>query len=173
MWLGEVKLADRWIQVANVHLMPLIPGGRNEGAGALAKRFFHSEGVRAKEIAWLHRQLAGDKMTIIAGDFNSPSTLTAPTYLTQRGFTDSFAAVTDRPDTRPTWHWLYNGVQYRYRLDYIFHSAHFETRTSRIIRGPGSDHYLLVSTVQLKGKGEGEGEREGKAATATSQAVKP
>jgi len=149
-WIGEIELADGWVQVANVHLMPLIPGGRAEGAAALTKRFIETEAVRGKEIVWLHGELTKGTPTIIAGDFNSPSAMSAPAYLTRHGFTDSFAAVTDQPDTQPTWHWLYNGVHYRFRLDYIFHTARFETRASRIFQGGGSDHYLLVSTLHLK-----------------------
>ena len=144
LWTARTRLAGRDVQVAAVHLCPVVPR-RGE---TLMRTFLRTEAVRAKEIAWLHEHLSAKLPVILLGDFNSPSTLTAGTFLARRGFVDSFASVTPDPDRHVTWHWRYQDVNWRFRIDYIFHPAALKTIRSRILRSEASDHYLLVSTLE-------------------------
>ncbi len=143
MCKATVKLGGRWVQVATVHLCPVIPRP-NE---SLLTTMLRTEVIRAKEIVHVHKQLSTRLPVILAGDFNSLSGLTAPVYVQTRGFVDSFASVTKDADKHVTWHWPYRGVDWRFRLDYIFHASAMKTRASRIIRSKASDHYLLVSIL--------------------------
>ena len=43
---------------------------------------------------------------------------------------------------------------WRYRLDYIFHSAHSKTHASRILSSNASDHSLVVSHFRWAPRGE-------------------
>jgi len=150
-WMARVKLGGKHIQVANVHLQPIVPAKKEKIKG-LMKMFLATEVIRAKEIVRIHSALAESIPTIIAGDLNSTSKMTSPQYLTARGFIDSFAAVVPNADKQITWHWLYRGVHWKFRLDYIFHSAEIKTLRSRVIRSKASDHYLLVSTLTWSSK---------------------
>lgn len=143
-WLCRVTLAGQSVQVASVHLQPVLPHKR-EGLVGLTKLFIKTESIRAREIAHIHENISKDMPTILAGDFNSPASLTVSQYLAAAGFVDSFAAVTSEPAKHITWRWKYGNVEWKYRLDYLFHTRDIETVTSRIIVGAGSDHYPVVS----------------------------
>lgn len=52
-------------------------------------------------------------------------------------------------DVHATWQWPTPALPLRLRIDYIFHSPHFQTRDSAIIARPGSDHALVVSELEL------------------------
>ena len=49
-----------------------------------------------------------------------------------------------------TWRWPLGRLHIQFRIDYIFHSTHFRTVSSRTISTTGSDHLLVVSEVVLK-----------------------
>jgi len=55
---------------------------------------------------------------------------------------------TNRTSQGSTWRWKHEGIDWRYRLDYIFCSKHFRPHASRIITSNASDHYLVVSTFR-------------------------
>ncbi|MBW3596079.1 MAG: endonuclease/exonuclease/phosphatase family protein [Planctomycetes bacterium] len=149
--LLDVRDGDRVIQVANVHLQPVMLPRSEEPANLLSvmAAFEAAEQMHRKEIEAVVARLDGDKPTIIAGDFNSASHFQAPSLLVERGFTDSFAAVHDEPELHSTWRWPTRYGTAALRIDYVFHCAAFRTRESRIIAGKGSDHSLLVSEVEL------------------------
>ncbi len=149
-WFGTLvartRLGGRDVQIANVHLHPVIPR-RRDGLGGLVKLFLRTEKTRAKEIRKVYADLSTEIPTLVVGDLNSTPNLSAPHFLRGKGFADSFAAVTESPDRYVTWSWWYRGVKWQGRIDYIFHSAHFRTISSRILVSDASDHRLLVSTL--------------------------
>ena len=147
-YVAQVALKDRNVQIVNVHLQPAIlrrGGGLAQAYAALVAM----EQTHEKEISYLFERIDKDLPTLILGDFNSVSTFHAPTFLKERGLADSFAQVHEEPDAHFTWHWPLKYGQWSLRIDYIFHSPHFATRESRILRSEASDHYLLTSTLSL------------------------
>lgn len=146
-FVAEVEFQHASVQIVNAHLQPGIPKG-NEGLRGIWRLFQDMEDIHAQEIESLYESVAKDKAAIVLGDFNSLPTLSAPAFLKEKGFTDSFAAVNKDADRQATWHWKENGVEYRFRLDYIFHSAQISTIESKIVKREASDHYLLVSRLR-------------------------
>jgi hypothetical protein len=108
-----------------------------------------TESKHAKEIAEILTTVDVDLPTIVSGDFNSLSTFQAPTALVKAGFIDSFACIHADADSHHTWHWPTRPLPMKFRIDYIFHSKHFRTVDSSVIRRNGSDHFLLVSGLEL------------------------
>jgi len=143
--LCSVRLGGKSVQVANVHLRPFDPRGIKSIRDAIA-RMLAAENWRIKEIAYIHSKLSRKMPVIVAGDFNAPPPVASATYLVKKGFTDSFAAVNKDSAKHVTWRWKHEGIEWRYRLDYIFCSKHFRPHASRIITSNASDHYLVVST---------------------------
>jgi endonuclease/exonuclease/phosphatase (EEP) superfamily protein YafD len=136
------------IQIVNVHLLPFVVPKNSTFADAM-KAGIATETVHAAEIAAILNVAKGDKPAIVAGDFNSLSTFSAPVALIDSGFTDSYASVHENADTHPTWQWPTRQMPLRLRIDYIFHSKHFRTIDSAIVRREGSDHSLVVTTVEI------------------------
>lgn len=59
-------------------------------------------------------------------------------------------SVVEDADEQATWQWLTRPLPLRLRIDYIFHSPHFETKSSQVLDITGSDHRLVVSQLQLQ-----------------------
>lgn len=144
--LADVELGGRRVRVASVHLEPIVP---REGGGAadILALFLKTEGLHLKEVRRVAAELPEGAPAIVAGDMNSASFGSAPRFLKGRGFVDSFAAVTPNPDAHVTWHWKYAGTDWRFRIDYVFHSAEIRTIESRLVDAPSSDHKLVVSRL--------------------------
>ena len=138
------------VQVVNVHLQPVIFDRQRGENGLLAVKdaLLDAEAVHKKEIEHILPHLETDRPSIIVGDFNSLSSFQSPTILRERGYVDSFASVTANADTHPTWHWPTKLGNVSLRIDYIFHSPHWQTAESRVVATEGSDHYLVVSTLE-------------------------
>ena len=147
--LADVELGGRKVRVASVHLEPIVPRD-GEGAVGILGLFLKTEGLHLKEIERIVKELPRDAPAIVAGDLNSASFGSAPRFLKERGFVDSFAAVTPKPDAHTTWHWDYAGADWRFRIDYVFGSAGMRTVESRVIEAPSSDHKLVVSRFAWK-----------------------
>ena len=145
---ATVTKGDRDIRIANVHLSPFVVRRGSSMSQALAA-ISKTETTHKKEIAEILKNIDPTKPTLVVGDFNSLSTFIAPLDVSKRGLIDSFASVTERPDSQPTWRWALRTGHIQFRIDYIFHSSHFTTLISRIIRSRGSDHYLVVSQLQM------------------------
>jgi len=145
-WLCRVRLGGRQIQIANVHLRPTIPPGEAK-LKELWKLLVRTERIRLREIAALHKQLSKTLPVIVAGDFNAPPMLPSAAFLTERGFTDSFASGNEDAPRHSTWWWRSGDVVWRFRLDYIFHSRQMRTQSSQILPSNASDHYLVVSRL--------------------------
>lgn len=144
--IADVQWGRDAVQIAIVHLEPMMlqrGSGFREALSALGAM----EETHEKEIAHVYENLRRDTPTIIAGDFNSLSDFRAPAFLKQRGFVDSFAAVHEHPNSQPTWHWPLKFGEISLRIDFVFHSSHFQTTESRILPSRGSDHYLVVSSL--------------------------
>jgi endonuclease/exonuclease/phosphatase (EEP) superfamily protein YafD len=136
------------IQIVNVHLLPFVVP-KNGTLADVMKVVAATETTHATEIAEILKVADGTKPVIVAGGFNSLSTFAAPVALTDSGFIDSYAAVHEKADTHPTWQWPTRPIPLRLKIDYIFHSKHFCTIDSAIIRREGSDHSLVVTTFEF------------------------
>lgn len=148
--VATIKLGEIAVQLVTVHLMPTLPHQGDTMRSMLA-RIMETDGVRDKEIHYIWSQLPAGGPMLVLGDFNSGSFMAAPAFLAGKNLIDSFAAVTKDADLIPSWHWPASNGEYTYRLDYIFHSGEFKTKESRIIAAGPSDHYMVVSRMELVG----------------------
>lgn len=141
--VGEVS-----VHIINVHLSPVVLK-RGEGIAAAMTALSDAENKHEAEIAAIANVLDPTRPTIVLGDFNSISTFIAPRTLTKMGLVDSFAIANVDGDAQPTWAWPTRPLPISLRIDYIFHTNHFSTNESSIIRRDGSDHALVVSELSL------------------------
>jgi endonuclease/exonuclease/phosphatase (EEP) superfamily protein YafD len=145
----RVRVGGQAIQIVSVHLSPL-GALREVGLAAALGKLAEVEAVHKKEILRILEGVDAAGPALILGDFNSLSTFVAPRILLEKGFSDSFAAVTKEPEGHPTWRWKVAGKEMAYRLDYIFHRGGLTTRESRVVPTEASDHSLLVSRISLE-----------------------
>ncbi len=146
--LARTELTGRSATLASVHLQPTVPPPGASMKDILAL-FSKNEDIRAKEIAYIHSQLPTSAPVLLLGDFNSlSSTSKASAFLAAKGFIDSMASVLADADQIATWRWLYKGVPITFRLDYIFHTAHFKTLSCTTLASEASDHFLVVSKMK-------------------------
>ncbi len=152
-WIGQVELAGRRLQLVNVHLQPAL---LSEKMGVLQamKALGDMESVHQKEITAIGAAIDPKLPTLVAGDFNSTADLAAGKFLIEKGFVDSFASVTERPEEHPTWRWPTRHLDLTARIDHIFHTRQIETIASRVIAKGASDHYLLVSRLRWSAPGK-------------------
>lgn len=144
--VGEVTLAGQAAQVVVVHLQsPRLQ--QVDGPMAALKVFATMEDIHAREIAHIHSQITTNQPTLFLGDFNSLGGGNALRFLTDRGWIDSAAAVSSRPETNVTWSAHTLGRDWRFRIDYLFHPPVITTLESRVIPTSASDHFLLVSRL--------------------------
>ncbi len=139
---------NRDVQILNVHLTPF---GIPRGAGIVDAMHAISatEEQHQKEIDIILTSIDPKIPTLICGDFNSLSSFNAPKKLIEHGFIDSFASVHKDADQHVTWNWPSRPIPLKFRIDYIFHSSHFETVESVVVERKGSDHFLLVSELKF------------------------
>jgi len=145
-YVAEVKLGDKDIQIASLHLQPMFFSNGTSLTAAWSK-LKEYEQIHAAEIVHIHGKLSKTLPLIVLGDLNSMSMLYAPRYLKGKGFVDSFASVTPEADSHITWRWRTGKMLWKYRLDYILHSAHFRTLSSTVVQSEGSDHFLVTSSL--------------------------
>jgi len=145
-YVAEARLGGKDVQIASLHLQPMFFDGA-AGLGGVWAKLKEFEQIHAAEIVHIHGKLSKTLPLLVVGDLNSMSILYAPTYLKSKGFVDSFASVTPDADKHITWRWRTGKMLWKYRLDYIFHSAHFRTLSSTVVQTEGSDHFLLTSTL--------------------------
>jgi len=148
--LAQVEIAGRTVQLANVHLVPVRGGSMKTAAEAL-KVLSLTEKTRMEEIAHIWSNLPADQPLLIVGDFNSVPVMGVPAFLQARGMVDSYASVTKPADQKTTHHWDGDGTTVRFRIDYIWHSAHFRTLRSDVVASQASDHDLVVSQITMAG----------------------
>jgi endonuclease/exonuclease/phosphatase family metal-dependent hydrolase len=151
-WFGtpmvQVMVGGRTVQLVNVHLMATVPP-KDANTATMLTLLAKTEAVRAKEIRFIQSKLPPRMPVVMLGDLNSISSMYAPTFLTGMGFTDSFASVTAEADSRPSWHWRQGKAAWQLRLDYIWHDRNFKTLSGRIVAEGPSDHYPVVSKLEL------------------------
>jgi endonuclease/exonuclease/phosphatase family metal-dependent hydrolase len=146
---AKLKFNGMRVNIANVHLSPFLIR-RGSGFVEAYQAIQDSEDTHEREIRAILKNVNPNVPTLICGDFNSLSWLTAPKRLVTERFIDSFASVTDDADMHSTWTWPMGRLSLQGRIDYIFHSRHFTTKSSRIIKTNASDHFLLVSTLKVR-----------------------
>ncbi len=137
------------VQIASLHLDPLRLWTTKDRLALPLQLLWKQAGIHRGELAQIERNLRPGPPTILMGDFNSADD-TIPKALRQRGFTDSFAAVTPEADDTSTLHFRTLGMQFGRRIDYIFHDAAFTTVRSRVLPGHPSDHDAVVSVLAWK-----------------------
>lgn len=149
VWLAEVSLGGTNVQVVNVHLAtPQV--GRVDSLKRLLAAFAQCEALHTREMARLRPHLASRMPVVVLGDFNSFSFSHAATFLRQRGWVDSFAAVTDHADRQGTWDVQYQDSRWSFRIDFVFHTPDLRTLASRIVQSAASDHDPVVSRLQVR-----------------------
>lgn len=144
----RVRPGGRELLLVNVHLRATIPP-KGADFRRMLRELAATEAVRARETRFIHSRLPAGVPTVLLGDFNTISALQVPTFLGGKGFVDSFASVTPKADTRPSWRWVREGRRWGLRIDYIWHDSRFKTVRSRIVADGPSDHYPVVSELEL------------------------
>ena len=145
-WIIDVRLDDRTIRLANVHLTPFDID--SEGGVPIWVAMQAVEDVHETEIQRVLESTSGRDPTIVLGDFNSTVWMAAPTALVEHGYVDSFAALHEQPESEATWHWFLGDVELQARIDYIFSSRHFRAVDSQIVASEASDHHLLYTRFE-------------------------
>ncbi|OYP31126.1 endonuclease/exonuclease/phosphatase family protein [Rhodopirellula sp. MGV] len=145
---ATVELPEDRIRLINVHLSPFVIHRDVSLVDAMAS-VSATERNHAIEVTAIAKAIPKDLPTVIAGDFNSLSTFCAPKRLRELGLTDAFASINEDADTHPTWSWPTRPVPLALRIDYIFHTPHFRTTHSSIEKRDGSDHSLVVATLEI------------------------
>ncbi|MCR9200460.1 MAG: endonuclease/exonuclease/phosphatase family protein [Planctomycetaceae bacterium] len=147
--MAETSVHGQTVQLVNVHLMPF-QVKRRTSVAAVMTAMGRTESVHQREATRLLERLNVRRPTLVCGDFNSLPDFKAPTAMKAGGLNDSYAQVVSRREQKPTWHWPFGDVNVQFRIDYVFHSDHFETRQSRVIESGGSDHYPVISQLRLQ-----------------------
>jgi endonuclease/exonuclease/phosphatase family metal-dependent hydrolase len=147
-YIATLQYNNASVRIANVHLTPFVIR-RDSSVTEAIQALFAIEAIHSKEINEVVERISIETPTIVCGDFNSLSHFSAPQYLQSMGFLDSFASVNDKPDSVPTWRWPIGQTHIQFRIDYIFHTKHFETLESRLYPASGSDHSIVVSELRL------------------------
>ncbi|MDM4019533.1 endonuclease/exonuclease/phosphatase family protein, partial [Roseiconus lacunae] len=153
---ATLKRFDTSVRIINVHLTPFQMkrgGGVRDAMTALSS----TEDKHAIEIDAIVDAIDCQRPTIVVGDFNSISTFRAPKRLAELGLIDAYASVHDDADSHPTWNWPTRPLPLALRIDHIFHTQHFTTTDAEIVRRVGSDHFLVVATLEF---GEPDDTRE-------------
>lgn len=144
--LASVELGGRTLQIASVHLKPTLPSAHASKQDVMTS-FITNEGIRRAEIAGILAALDPTTPSIVAGDFNTLPSLGVVDDLLQHHFVDAQARDTAHSND-PTWRWVWRGTPLQLRIDYVFHSPHFQTEDVQVLtRGP-SDHYPVVATLR-------------------------
>jgi endonuclease/exonuclease/phosphatase family metal-dependent hydrolase len=146
---AEIDLPRGHLQIASMHLDPLRIWTTRQQLTLPLQLLWRQGDIHRAELAQVAKNLHPGLPTILLGDFNSASH-TAPGQLRDEGYTDSFAAVTKKPDRTKTLHFRVVGINTGHRIDYIFHDKTFETISSRVFPGPPSDHDPVMSTLRWK-----------------------
>lgn len=147
-WIGELIVNNGVIQIANLHLHPTFIKSKNPLK--CLSEFRDAESIRLREIEDLYSHLKQNIPTIVVGDFNTTSKRSAAKYMKQKGFSDSFASVNKKPDKTPTIINKSIPIFSEFRIDYIFHTSHFTTIESKVIKEGNSDHFAVKSDLGLK-----------------------
>jgi endonuclease/exonuclease/phosphatase (EEP) superfamily protein YafD len=143
---AKVEFAGEKVHVVNVHLTPfqIKPGGGIFDAMAALRT---TEDKHKIEIDAVVSAIDCRNPTIVLGDFNSISSFIAPQRLVGLELIDAYAQIHDDADAHPTWTWPTRPLPLALRIDYIFHTRHFMTSESEIVRRDGSDHFLVYAAL--------------------------
>lgn len=156
------------IRVVNTHLTPVALPDQPNFVQVMAG-LSNSDQAHQSEISRILELADLKSPTIILGDFNALSGAKAIGKLRSAGLIDSIASKHADPDRHTTWDWQTmrkletkkfrsdnlgvinsgGGLDIRLRIDYVFHTNHFKTVESKVIRRQGSDHFLIVSELDL------------------------
>jgi endonuclease/exonuclease/phosphatase family metal-dependent hydrolase len=151
--LAEIHPRRGRVQIANLHLDPLRIWTIQQKL-TLPFQVGRQRKIHRKELTQAFENLRPGVPTILLGDFNRASDA-AIDKLRRDGFTDSFAAVTAKPDRIPTLHFSVLGIRSGRRVDFIFHDRTFLTTRSRVLSGQPSDHDAVLSSLRWLDQGHG------------------
>lgn len=141
-WVVEADTPAGPVQVANVHLRPLIAG-----VGGKAVGYFTVPRVHGREIDAVLGAMAHGRPALIAGDFNGDDDDPAVKRLGEQAFTDALPAVGDRT---PTWRGRVLRVPIKAQPDHLLVSPHFSCLSARVLDSGGSDHCAVLGEFVLK-----------------------
>lgn len=147
--MAETTVDGQTVQLVNVHLTPFQVKRRTTVAKVITAMGL-TENVHQKEAARIMERVNGTQPALVCGDFNSLPDFQAPAAMKAGGLQDSYAQVVSSGEQKPTWRWPFGNVNIQFRIDYIFHSSHFQTQQSRVIESGGSDHSPVVSQLKLR-----------------------
>ena len=147
-YAATFEIAGEPIQIVNVHLTPFQFKGGGRIADAMTA-LSATEENHAIEIGAIVEAIDPKHPAIVLGDFNSISTFVAPKRLVDCGMIDAFESLHDDANAHPTWSWPTRPIPIALRIDYIFHTAHFTTIKSEVLRRDGSDHALVFAVLKL------------------------
>lgn len=145
-YFAQLKLKEEWVQVVNVHLSP-VQLQRGSGFSDALNALSSAEEIHTQEIEAIVKEIDWDRPAVVLGDFNSISTFVAPKRLSELGMSDVVAELHSDADGHVTWTWPTRPVPLSLRIDYIFCSKHFTASQAAVIQRIGSDHSLVVATL--------------------------
>jgi len=148
-----VQMDGAELQLVNVHLNPA-PLPEEYSVPSAVHVMMMNNKVQAAEIECVLEHVGNEQPAIIAGDFNSFSSMAASKLLKRAGFVDAHLSLDDNADAFFTWQSQNRYPKLEGRLDFIFHSpelraVHFEVEDNRL-----SDHALIHAVVELVGSRE-------------------
>lgn len=144
--MAQVELDKRRVQLVDIHLMPTVPAA-GDGLMDILKLYTRTDAIRMQEIERICKSLPPALPVVMLGDFNAFPGTGPIRFVTGRGFVDSLAATGPQAASQPTW--ADPGGRLTQRLDYVFHSPQFRTAACRVLKEGPSDHYLVVSELDL------------------------
>ena len=144
-----VKVEGITIQFVNIHLNPAdMPRPFNRSTALHAMMLNNKPQVL--ELRNILKRCEPDRPTIIAGDLNSRSSMSAYKQLTSRGFIDAHLSVDSKANAIPTWKMVVDGEQLQARFDDVFHSDQLEAEAFAVVENEYSDHALLSCSLRLR-----------------------
>ena len=146
--VSQAKVGGRSIQLVNTHLFATIPAPKANLAQVL-QTFAQAEQIRDRQIRFIYSKLSTKLPVAMLGDFNSPPGSVAVEFLKDKGFIDSYASANKGAPEATTWQWQVGESMMKLKLDYVLHGEQFKTHKSRIVREGNSDHFMVISEVEL------------------------
>jgi len=141
-WVVEADTPAGPVQVANVHLRPLIAG-----VGGKVVGYFTVPRVHGREVDSVIAALDVNRPVVFAGDFNGDVDDPGAVRLMQLGFTDALAFAGDRT---PTWRGRLLKVPISAQPDHIQGSRQFRCGSAQVLNSGGSDHCPVLATFRIE-----------------------
>jgi endonuclease/exonuclease/phosphatase family metal-dependent hydrolase len=113
------------------------------------RKGFPVDQATVEQIAALIRLAASGEPTILMGDFNATSRSATYARLVTAGLVDAYRATSRRRGPTLPARWARLPLKPMVRVDYIWHTAHFEAMESWIGMDTGSDHVPVLARLRF------------------------